>query len=204
MATETIVEKRHRLRLRTLIPFLIFVLISIFLAIGLTMDPRLVPSPLVGKAVPDFNLPPVKGRVAGLAKDDLTGEVSFVNVFASWCTACRQEHPLLMALSRKGAVSSHGLNYKDKPEDAAAWLDELGDPYTRTGADIDGMVGLDWGVYGVPETFVVDSQGIIRYKHIGPITEEIYLETLQPIVANLRKQAQAAVGTLKQSENITQ
>ena len=204
MATETIVEKRHRLRLRTLIPFLIFVLISIFLAIGLTMDPRLVPSPLVGKAVPDFNLPPVKGRVAGLAKEDLKGEMSFVNVFASWCTACRQEHPLLMALSRKGAVSIHGLNYKDKPEDAAAWLDELGDPYTRTGADIDGMVGLDWGVYGVPETFVVDSQGIIRYKHIGPITEEIYLETLQPIVANLRKQAQAAGGTLNQSEKITQ
>ena len=109
-----------------------------------------------------------------------------------------------MALSRKGAVSIHGLNYKDKPEDAAAWLDELGDPYTRTGADIDGMVGLDWGVYGVPETFVVDSQGIIRYKHIGPITEEIYLKTLQPIIENLRKQAKVTVGTLKQSENITQ
>lgn len=204
MVTDTIVKTRQGLRWGTLVPFLIFVLISIFLAIGLTMDPRLVPSPLIGKAVPEFTLPPVKGRSAGLSAESLKGDVSLVNVFASWCTACRQEHPLLMALSRKGAVSIHGLNYKDKPEDAAAWLDELGDPYTRTGADIDGMVGLDWGVYGVPETFVIDSQGIIRYKHIGPITEEIYLETLQPIIENLRKQAKATVGTLKQSENITQ
>ncbi|WP_037374384.1 DsbE family thiol:disulfide interchange protein [Sedimenticola selenatireducens] len=194
MANDLAVEKPRCLRWGTLVPFLVFVLISIFLAIGLTMDPRLVPSPLIGKAVPEFNLPPVKGRSAGLSAESLKGEVSLVNVFASWCTACRQEHPILMALSRKGSVSIHGLNYKDKPDDAAAWLDELGDPYTRTGADIDGMVGLDWGVYGVPETFVVDSQGVIQYKHIGPINEKIYLDTLQPIIENLRKQETAATG----------
>ena len=111
------------------------------------------------------------------------------NVFASWCTACRQEHPLLMALSREGSVPIHGLNYKDQPDDASAWLDALGDPYSRTGADIDSMVGIEWGVYGVPETFVIDSRGLIRYKHFGPITEEVYRETLQPLIEELRGEA---------------
>jgi cytochrome c biogenesis protein CcmG/thiol:disulfide interchange protein DsbE len=115
------------------------------------------------------------------------GEVALVNVFASWCVACRQEHPLLVRLQHEGYLPIHGLNYKDRPEDAAAWLDSLGDPYTRTGADISGRVGIDWGVYGVPETFVIDRQGRIAYKQIGPITEEAWRDTLQPLIEGLRQ-----------------
>src|SRR3546814_7236428 len=114
---------------------------------------------LIGKPVPEFALPPVQGRTLGLSSDDLQGEVSLINVFASWCTACREEHPLFMRLRASGVVPIHGLNYRDRPEDAAGWLDELGDPYTRTGADRNGRVGIDWGVYGVPETFVVGPDG---------------------------------------------
>ena len=138
-------------------------------------------------AVPDFRLAPVKGRTLGLATEDLKGEVSLVNVFASWCVACRDEHPLLMRLSRQGIVPIHGLNYKDAPKDAADWLDRLGDPYTRTGADIDGRVGIDWGVYGVPETFVIDRNGHIVYKHIGPISARDWEEKMGPLVERLRK-----------------
>ncbi|HEB97703.1 MAG TPA: DsbE family thiol:disulfide interchange protein [Sedimenticola thiotaurini] len=172
----------------TLIPLGIFLVMVVFLGIGLTMDPKLVPSPLIGKSVPEFSLPPVKGRTLGLKTEDLKGQVSMVNVFASWCVACRQEHPLLLALSRQDVVPIHGLNYKDQPDDAAAWLDELGDPYTRTGADRDGMVGIDWGVYGVPETFIIDKQGTIAYKHIGPIRPKDWEETLLPLINRLQKQ----------------
>ena len=167
-------------------PLAIFVVIGIFLAIGLTLDPRLVPSPLIGKPVPQFKLPPVQGRTLGLATEDLRGEVSVVNVFASWCTACRDEHPLWMELSRQRALPIHGLNYKDRPQDAANWLAELGDPYTRTGADRDGRVGIDWGVYGVPETFVVDRHGVIRDKIIGAITRKSVDERLLPLVRKLQ------------------
>ncbi len=177
---------KPRFRVATAIPLLIFIGIAIFLAIGLTLDPKEVPSPLIGKPVPQFDLPPVKGRTLGLKTDDLKGEVSLVNVFASWCVACRQEHPFFMELKKRNLVPLHGLNYKDQPDDAAAWLDELGDPYTRTGADIDGMVGIDWGVYGVPETFVISKQGTIVYKQIGPITPKIWEETIWPIIQKER------------------
>jgi cytochrome c biogenesis protein CcmG/thiol:disulfide interchange protein DsbE len=170
-----------------LLPLSIFLLIAVLLGIGLFMDPKLVPSPLIGKPVPEFSLQPVQGRKSGLAREDLIGEVSMVNVFASWCVACRQEHPLLLELSRQGVVPIHGLNYKDKPQEAADWLDSLGDPYTRTGADIDGRVGIDWGVYGVPETFIVDKSGRIAYKHIGPIAIKDWEETLKPLIDNLKK-----------------
>ncbi len=168
-----------------LLPALIFLVLIVLLGIGLTMDPRLIPSPLIGKSVPEFGLPAVQGRSLSLASTDLKGEVSLVNVFASWCVACRQEHPLLMDLSSRNIVPIHGLNYKDQPQDAADWLDSLGDPYTRTGADINGRVGIDWGVYGVPETFVIDEQGRIAYKHIGPITKKDWVETLHPLIAKL-------------------
>jgi cytochrome c biogenesis protein CcmG, thiol:disulfide interchange protein DsbE len=181
--------KDRRMKLPTLVPFLIFMVMAAFLGAGLFLDPRLVPSPLIGKAVPEFELPPVQGRTLGLTNLDLKGEVSIVNVFASWCTACRQEHPLLMALSKQKVVPIHGLNYKDKPQDAADWLDELGDPYTRIGADIDGMVGIDWGVYGVPETFIVGKDGIIAYKHIGPITKKDWDEKLFPLINDLRSRS---------------
>jgi cytochrome c biogenesis protein CcmG, thiol:disulfide interchange protein DsbE len=173
---------------RFLMPLAIITIIGIFLGLGLTLNPREVPSPLIGKPVPEFTLPPVQGRVDGLSSKDLNGDVSLVNVFASWCTACRDEHPLLMQLQRQNIVPIHGLNYKDRPEDAATWLDALGDPYTRTGADINGRVGIDWGVYGVPETYVVDRQGRIAYKHIGAIDTRVLEETLLPLIRDLREQ----------------
>jgi cytochrome c biogenesis protein CcmG/thiol:disulfide interchange protein DsbE len=177
--------KGHKLRLSMLLPLSVFLLIAVLLGMGLFMDPKLVPSPLIGKPVPEFSLQPVQGRKPGLARQDLMGKVSMVNVFASWCVACRQEHPLLMQLSRQGVIPIHGLNYKDKPQEAADWLDSLGDPYTRTGADLDGRVGIDWGVYGVPETFIIDKAGRIAYKHIGPIAQKDWEETLQPLIEEL-------------------
>lgn len=180
-------EKPPTSRLARFLPLALFVAVAVLLGIGLTLDPRKVPSPLIGKAVPEFALPPVLGRTLGLASEDLKGEVSLVNVFASWCVACREEHPVLMQLSRDGVVPIHGLNYKDRPQDAAKWLDTLGDPYTRTGADLKGLVAIDWGVYGVPETFVIDRNGRIAYKHIGPITPQVLEKTLRPIIDGLRK-----------------
>lgn len=180
-------QPARRRRAVFLVPIVVFLGIAVFLGIGLSLNPREIPSPLIGKAVPDFRLAPVKGRTLGLATEDLQGEVSLVNVFASWCVACREEHPLLMRLSRQGIVPIHGLNYKDAPKDAADWLDRLGDPYTRTGADIDGRVGIDWGVYGVPETFVIDRNGHIVYKHIGPISARDWEEKMGPLVERLRK-----------------
>lgn len=182
----TVQAQPQRRRLLSYLPLAVFALMAVFLGIGLTMNPRDIPSPLIGKPVPNFSLPPVKGRSLGLASSDLKGQVSLVNVFASWCVACREEHPVLLDLARKGVVPIHGLNYKDKPNDAQAWLDELGDPYTRTGADIDGRVAIDWGVYGVPETFVVDRNGIIAYKQIGPITPEALREKILPLIAKLQ------------------
>ena len=153
-------------------------------------DPSRIPSNLIGSPVPKFKLPPVQGYSLGLSSDDLVGEVSLVNVFASWCVACRAEHPVLMRLAAEGAVTLHGLNYKDRPEDAARWLNENGNPYTRTGADRNGLVAIDWGVYGVPETFVVGSDGRIAYKQIGPIDESALRDTILPLVDRLgRKQA---------------
>ena len=169
-----------------LLPIAIFAGIGVLLYLGLFRDPSLVPSPLIGKPVPEFALGPVQGRTLGLSSDDLREEVTLVNVFASWCVACRDEHPLFLALEREGVIPIHGLNYKDAPPDAAAWLDALGDPYTRIGADLDGRVGLDWGVYGVPETFVVDGSGHIAYKHIGPVTPRVLDEIILPLVRGLR------------------
>jgi len=165
---------------------LFFGLIAAF-AVGLTLDPREVPSTLIGKPAPAFELPPVKGRELGLSSEELRGEVSVVNVFASWCTECRAEHPLWMALKAQRMVPIHGLNYKDQPDDAARWLDELGDPYTRTGADIDGRVGIDWGVYGVPETFVIARDGSIAFKKIGAVDAKSLREEILPLVRRLQE-----------------
>jgi len=180
-------SRRKGSHLAHVIPLLVFAVVAVVFAIGLTLDPRIVPSVLIGKPVPEFDLPPVKGRTLGLSDNDLKGEVSLVNVFASWCTACLEEHPLLMKLARENVVPIHGLNYKDKPDDAESWLDRLGDPYTRTGADRDGRVAIDWGVYGVPETFVVDRQGRIAHKHIGILKQEAFENDIMPIILELRK-----------------
>jgi cytochrome c biogenesis protein CcmG/thiol:disulfide interchange protein DsbE len=150
-------------RLVFLVPVLVFLGLAVILGIGLTLNPREVPSPLIGKPVPEFSLPPVQGRTLGFSSTDLRGEVSLVNVFASWCTACRDEHPLCMRLKERNVVPIHGINYKDRPEDAAAWLDKLGDPHTRPAADLNGRVSFDCGVYGVPDTFRFDRYGYIAY-----------------------------------------
>ena len=180
-------EKRPLLRPATLAPLVALAGLVAILAAGLRHDPREIPSVLIGKPVPKFSLPPVRGRSLGLSSADLEGHVSLVNVFASWCVACREEHPVLMQMKRSGLVAIHGLNYKDRPADAQKWLDERGDPYTRTGADIDGRVAIDWGVSGVPETFVVDREGRIAYKQIGPITPELVEKTLRPLIEKLRE-----------------
>src|SRR3972149_994626 len=185
-AVDALVPGR-RGRLTGYIPLLVFLVMAVFLGIGLTMNPRDVPSPLIGKPVPEFSLPPVKGGTLGLSTADLRGEVSIVNVLASWCVACREEHPILMGIKEKGIVPLHGINYKDKPDDARAWLDEMGDPYTRIGADISGRVAIDWGVYGVPETFVIDRDVRIAYKQIGAVTPEILRDKIMPLVTKLQK-----------------
>jgi len=173
---------------RRFLPLIIFLALAVVLGVGLFLNPREIPSPLIGKPVPTFSLDAVKGRTLGLSTADLQGKVSLVNVFASWCVACREEHPILVKLAQRGIVPIHGLNYKDKPDDAAQWLDSLGDPYTRTGADRDGRVAIDWGVYGVPETFVLGPDGRIAYKRIGPVTEQFVTETLIPMIERLRAQ----------------
>lgn len=161
--------------------------VLIVFALGLGRDVSLLPSTLIGKPAPEFSLPAVKGRKLGLSNTDLIGEVSLVNVFASWCPACRLEHPVFMRLKASGTVPINGINYKDAPDDAAAWLDELGDPYTRIGADINGRVGIEWGVYGVPETFVINKEGRVVYKLIGTLTPAILKETLLPMIKRLQK-----------------
>ncbi len=178
----------RRMRFAYLVPLAAFIAITIIFAWGMSRDPKAIPSTLIDKPVPQFSLPPVKGRTLGLSSNDLTGEVSLVNVFASWCVACREEHPIFMQMKSDAVVPIHGLNYKDHPDNAARWLNTMGDPYTRTGADISGRVAIDWGVYGVPETFVIAKDGRIAYKHIGAVTPKVVDETLLPLIRRLREQ----------------
>ena len=175
-----------RRRLLFAAPLAGFVGIAVAFAWGLTRNPQELRSALIGKPVPTFSLPPVQGRNLGLSSSDLKRQVSLVNVFASWCVACRAEQPLLLQLAARKPVPINGLNYKDAPQDAADWLDTLGDPYARTGADRDGRVAIDWGVTGVPETFVVDAYGIVVYKQIGPVTQQALDESILPLVARLQ------------------
>ena len=172
---------------RYLLPLLVFVVLAGFLAIGLKLDPHEVPSPLIGKPAPAFDLPQLAAPDQRLAAKDLRGQVWLLNVWASWCVACRQEHPLLVELSKTGQVKLYGLNYKDKRDDALGWLNNFGNPYLKSMSDTDGLVGIDYGVYGVPETFVIDKQGVIRYKQIGPVTPESLRDTLLPLVAQLEQ-----------------
>ena len=168
-----------------LLPLAVVVVVGLFLYRGLSLDPSAIPSTLIDKPVPEFGLAAVQGRTLGLSSDNLRGEVTLVNVFASWCVACRAEHPLLMELQKQGIVAVHGLNYKDRPADAAEWLDRFGDPYTRTGADRNGRVGIDFGVYGVPETFIIGADGVIVEKIIGPISPRILEQKVLPLVREL-------------------
>jgi len=173
--------------LRLLIPLALFVVLVGFLWAGLGRDPREVPSPLVGKPAPVFDLVQLKQPDKKLSTADMKGQVWLLNVWASWCVSCRVEHPLLVELAKANVVPVIGLNYKDKNDAGIAWLGQNGDPYRLSVVDADGRVGIDWGVYGVPETFVVDKNGVIRYKQIGPITVEALQQKILPLVRELQK-----------------
>ena len=173
--------------MKRFLPVIVFAVLVAFLAIGLKLDPREVPSPLVNKAAPAFNLPLLAQPDNKLTPQDLRGKVWLLNVWASWCVSCRVEHPLLVELAKTGTVPIYGLNYKDKRDDAMQWLRERGDPYLQSLSDTDGRVGIDYGVYGVPETFVIDRQGVIRLKHIGPVTPEAMRDKVLPMLDKLRK-----------------
>ncbi len=172
---------------KTLIPLAIFVVLVIFLAIGLTRDPREIPSPLIGKPAPAFTAPVLNGAGMQFSNKDMLGKVWLLNTWASWCVACRQEHPLMVELSKQKILPIIGLDYKDKDELGMQWLDRYGNPYDVSMADRDGRIGMDFGVYGVPESFLIDKTGIIRYKQIGPFTEESIRDKLLPLVKELQK-----------------
>lgn len=171
------------------LPLVIFVVLVGFLYVGLFRDPREVPSPLIGKPAPAFALRQLLAPGKTLSTADMRGKVWLLNVWASWCVSCRVEHPLLVELAQKDIAPIIGLNYKDQDVPGKAWLAERGDPYSATVVDADGRVGIDWGVYGVPETFVVDKQGIIRYKQIGPVTADALQSTIIPMIRKLQKES---------------
>jgi cytochrome c biogenesis protein CcmG/thiol:disulfide interchange protein DsbE len=174
--------------MRFILPFVVFLVLSVFLYKGLGRDTREVPSPLVGKPAPAFVLPQLHDATRQFAPKEMLGKVWLLNVWASWCGACKDEHPILMELSHQNIVPIVGLDYKDKRQDGEATLNNAGDPYNLVIADLDGKVGFDYGVYGVPETYVIDKQGIIKYKLIGPVTPQNLRETILPMVAELQKQ----------------
>jgi len=171
--------------LRFAIPLAVFVALAAFLAVGLTRDPREVPSPFIGKPAPDFRLTQLADEKLAFAPEDMKGKVWLLNVWASWCVSCRVEHPLLVEMSKKNVVPIVGLNYKDGRGEGMQWLQRFGNPYSLSAFDADGKVGIDYGVYGVPETFVIDKKGVIRYKQIGPITPEALEKTLLPLIREL-------------------
>ncbi|AYH42034.1 DsbE family thiol:disulfide interchange protein [Azoarcus sp. DN11] len=196
------------MKAKFLIPLFIFLALAGFLGYGLKLNPREVPSPLIGKAAPAFRVPQLQAEGKTISPEDMKGRVWLLNVWASWCVSCRYEHPVLVQLARNSPVPIVGLNYKEMRGDGAAdvkgvapatelatarqrarqWLVEHGgDPYTVTALDLDGRVGIDYGVYGVPETFLIDQQGVIRYKHIGPITPESLRDVLLPKIAELQR-----------------
>ena len=179
---------------RFLWPLGIFLLIVGFLAAGLRLDPREVPSPLVGKPAPAFDLPVLQqpekrfdSAARRFAPSNMRGKVWLLNVWASWCVSCRDEHPVLVELSKRGVIPVLGLNYKDKSDEAAAWLKQFGNPYELSAMDADGRIGIDYGVYGVPETYLIDAEGVIRYKQIGPLTMAILEQKLLPLAMSLKK-----------------
>lgn len=172
---------------RYLLPLAIFALLLGFLGVGLRLDPREVPSPFIGKPAPGFSAQRLEDQDALLTPAELQGKVWLLNVWASWCASCRIEHPVLMAFARSSAVPLVGLNYKDKRADGLAWLRAHGNPYLTSAYDHDGRIGIDYGVYGVPETFVIDRRGIIRLKHVGPLTEKVLAEKIRPLLAELER-----------------
>lgn len=172
---------------RFLIPLALFLALAGFLALGLKRDPREVPSPLVGRPAPEFRLPKLASTGAPFSPADMRGQVWLLNVWASWCVSCRQEHPVLMDLARRGVVPLVGLDYKDDGAEAQRWLAQHGDPYLLSAVDRDGRVGIDYGVYGVPETYVIDKAGTIRYKQVGPVSADVLRDRILPLIEELKR-----------------
>ncbi|MBS4096368.1 MAG: DsbE family thiol:disulfide interchange protein [Sulfuricella sp.] len=173
--------------MKRLIPFGIFIVLVIFFAIGLKLNPREVPSPLIGKPAPDFHLALLQKPTQQIGPADLRGKVWLLNVWASWCASCRQEHEVLLDLAKRNIVPVYGMDYKDQDAPALTWLQRLGNPYAAVMVDPDGRTGIDYGVYGVPETYLIDKGGVIRHKHTGPVTEETLETTLLPMIKELQK-----------------
>lgn len=171
--------------LKFLLPLAIFMGLVVFLAAGLKLNPKEVPSPLIDKPAPGFSLTRLDNPAVIVRREELLGKVWMLNVWASWCVACRVEHPLLVEFAAKKLVPIYGLNYKDQRLQGLQWLNQFGNPYDASLFDQDGRVGIDWGVYGVPETFVIDRTGLIRFKHIGPLTPEVLRDRVEPLVRQL-------------------
>lgn len=174
-------------RLTFLGPILLFLALGAAFAVGLTRDPSHIPSQLVDRPLPEFELPAIGEGYSGFSTQDFTGNVSLINIFGSWCISCHVEHDLLMAIARRGDVPIYGVDWKDKPGAGAAWLERFGNPYYRVGDDRNGRVAIDLGVTGAPETFVVDKEGRVRYKHVGPITTYDWENTLLPLIEELKR-----------------
>jgi cytochrome c biogenesis protein CcmG/thiol:disulfide interchange protein DsbE len=175
-------------RLLFLLPLAVFVVLAVYLAIGLTRDPSVLPSVLIDQKVPDFELSPIKGYERGLTSADLKGQVSLVNIFGSWCIACQVEHPFLMKIKGENRVPLYGVDWREKtPDDGPDWLNKMGDPYTLIGDDPESKGAIAFGVYGAPETLIIDENGVIRYKQVGPMDDKIWEEAIWPIIRELRK-----------------
>jgi cytochrome c biogenesis protein CcmG/thiol:disulfide interchange protein DsbE len=172
---------------KTLIPLAVFIVLVVFLAIGLTRDPREIPSPLINKPAPSFTAPLLQTPEQQFSAKDMLGQVWLLNTWASWCVACRQEHPILIEFAKTKTLPIIGLDYKDKNAEGLKWLARYGNPYNLSISDLDGRIGIDFGVYGVPESFLIDKAGVIRYKQIGPITEEALRDKIIPLIRELQK-----------------
>ena len=174
-------------RMVYLLPLAIFIALVVLFFIGLGLNPKLIPSPLIGKPTPAFSLPKLHKPDELLQHTDLHGEVSLLNIWATWCPSCKQEHPILMQIAKTKEVPIYGLYYKDDPQLGVEWLQQYGNPYLANAVDVDGRVGIEWGAYGTPETFIIDQQGIIRYKHVGPVSWQDWQQTLLPKIKGLRE-----------------
>jgi cytochrome c biogenesis protein CcmG/thiol:disulfide interchange protein DsbE len=175
--------------LKYLLPFLLFIALAVFLALGLKLNPKDIPSPLIDKPAPAFSLPILGIPEKKLSNQDLQGQVWLLNVWASWCVSCREEHPVLLQFTQQSSVTLVGLNYKDQADAAIEWLSKLGNPYTVSLMDSEGRTGIDYGVYGVPETFVIDKRGVVRYKHTGAVTADDLEKVFMPLINQLEAEA---------------
>ena len=181
------VSQQKRPMMRYALPLGVFLALVLLLGVGLSLDPREVPSPLIDKPAPPFRLPLLHQPEKSFSPGEMQGKVWVLNVWASWCAACREEHPVLADFARTGLTPVYGLNYKDQRSEAIAWLRRFGDPYVASLVDADGRIGIDYGVYGVPETYVIDKQGVIRYKRIGPVTPDLLQKKIIPLVHELQR-----------------